>query len=83
MEEDLPCKTTFDGGRTQWKTNFDKKTTFNGRRPSMEGNLCWNTTFDGRLNHSGVWVGIMGLGAMLPNHIPALLHTPLCGIFQA
>ena len=24
----------------------------------------------------------MGLGAMMPNHIPTLLHTPLCGIFN-
>ena len=23
----------------------------------------------------------MGLRAMMPNHIPTLLHTPLCGIF--
>ena len=64
-------------GSSGAKDDLRCKTTFDGRRPSMWG------AFLGKYNLTIVEMGEedMGLGAMMPNHIPNSLLTPLYGIF--
>ena len=48
MEDDLWCKTNYDGRRLMMEDDLWWKTTYDGRQLMMEDNLWWKTTYDRR-----------------------------------
>ena len=45
-EDDLLCKTTFEGIQSSMEAKAKCKTTFYERQPLMEDNVLWKTCFD-------------------------------------